>query len=277
MNPCPSVGTIHDLSPFHIKGKYDPARTFYQQQVLTRLLKQLTHIIAISESTKQDIQHYIGIPDDRITVIHHAADTDTFYPRDKANSLQAVSRYGIRPPYIIYTSRIEHPGKNHIRLIQAFEKIKADENLPHQLVLAGADWNGADEVHRAAAASRFSEDILLTGFVDDRDLPHLYCGADLMVFPSLFEGFGLPILEAMASGVPVSCSNISSLPEIAGDAAALFDPHDIDSIAESMLTILSSEESAKLHAKAGLARAAEFSWAKTASKTLDIIHQVAMR
>lgn len=276
--PCPTVGTIHDLSPFHIKGKYDPARTFYQQQVLTRLLRELNHIIAISESTKQDIQQYIGIPDDRITVIHHAADNNTFYPREKSHSLSVVQkRYAIRSPYIVYTSRIEHPGKNHIRLIEAFEVLRREKHIPHQLVLAGSDWNGATEVHQVAQNSEFAGDILLTGYVPGDMLPHLYCGAELLAFPSLFEGFGLPVLEAMSCGTPVACSNLSSLPEIAGDAALLFDPCDIDSIATSIYAIIAEGDCASRLSRAGLRRAAEFSWAKTAAITLDVIHRTAAK
>ncbi len=271
--PCPMVGTVHDMSNFHVSGKYDHARNFYQTRVLPQLLKRLTHIIAISESTKRDIQEYVGVPDERITVIHHAANTDVFYPRDKKVAISSVGHYGLRSPYVIYTSRIESPGKNHIGLIRAFEKIKKEESIPHQLVLAGADWNGAEEVHKVAAQSAFSNDILLTGYVHGKDLPNLYCGADMLVFPSLFEGFGLPILEAMACGVPVACSNLSSMLEIAGGAAVLFDPTDIDSIAGGMFTILSSEQQSINIGRSGLERAGDFSWEKTARQTLDVIHR----
>lgn len=272
---CPTVGTIHDLTPFHMPDKYDAARSFYQKHVLTRMLKRLDHVIAISECTKRDIQQFIGIPDEKISVIHHAADTSTFYPRDKAASLAALAQYGVRGPFLVYTSRIEHPAKNHVRLIQAFDQLKAKENLPHQLVLTGADWHGAQEVHRAAAAAQYAQDIVLTGFVRSGDLPLLYCAADLMVFPSLFEGFGLPVLEAMASGVPVACSNISSLPEIAGDAAVLFDPTDVDAIAQGMRIILTDDAAARHYMRLGMARACEFSWKKTASLTMDTLRKVA--
>jgi len=265
------------MSPFHILGKYDRSRNFYQMRVLPKLLKRLTHIIAISESTKRDIQEYVGVPEERITVIHHAADTDVFYPREKEATANSVHDYGIRAPYIIYTSRIESPGKNHLRLIRAFEKLKREESIPHQLVLAGADWSGANDVHKVAAESSFSKDILFTGYVHGKDLPNLYCGAEMLVFPSLFEGFGLPILEAMACGVPVACSNVSSMPEIAGGAAVLFDPLDVDSMAEGMLSVLSSEEERVALGRKGRKRADDFSWEKTARKTLDVFHKVVER
>lgn len=274
-SPCPTIGTVHDFSPFHISGKYDTSRSIYQKKVLPIMLKRLTHIISISESTKQDILEYVDIPEERITVIHHAADTDFFYPRDKPSSIIKLGKYGVRDKYIVYTSRIESPGKNHLKLIQAFENLKRNESIPHQLVLAGADWNGAEDVHEAASRSQFSNDILLTGFVSSEDLPLLYSGAELMVFPSLFEGFGLPILEAMACGVPVACSNISSMPEIAGGAAILFDPHDVDSISQSMSKVLQSQDEREKLTQKGLERARDFSWEKTARHTLDVIHRVA--
>jgi len=257
-----------------VAGKYDHARSIYQTRVLPLLFKRLTHIVAISESTKRDLQEFAGIPDERISVIHHAADTGIFYPRDRENALTSVRKYGVRSPYVVYTSRIESPSKNHIRLIHAFEQLKQREAIPHQLVLAGSDWHGAEEVKHTAASSPYSQDICLTGFVDGEDLPSLYCGADMMVFPSLFEGFGLPILEAMACGVPVACSDISSMPEIAGDAAVLFDPLEVESIADGMLSILGSAENSNVLADRGLERASEFSWEKTARMTLEVIHNV---
>jgi len=271
--PCPMIGTIHDMSPFHIMGKYDPFRNFYQMQVLPRLYNRLSHIISISESTKKDIQKYTNIPDEKITVIHHAADTSMFYPRDRNQALESLGDYQIKTPYIIYISRIESPAKNHLNLIRAFEKLKREEKIPHQLILAGADWHGAEEVHQAAESSNFSKDIILSGYVKGEDLPNLYSAADLMVFPSLFEGFGLPILEAMSCGVPVACSNISSMPEIAGDAAELFDPLDFESIARGMSKILLSDEHKEAIRKKGQERASQFSWEKTARLTLDVFRR----
>ena len=272
--PCPTIGTVHDLAPFHSSERYDSSRNFYQTRVLPQLIKRLTHIIAISESTKRDIQEFIGVPGEKISVIYHAADTSFFYPRDRVAAQITARGYGIQTPYLIYTSRIESPSKNHLRLIRAFEYLKETESIPHQLVLAGADWHGADEVHRMAADSSCKNDILITGYVDGKDLPDLYSAADMLVFPSLFEGFGLPILEAMACGLPVACSNISSMPEIAGEAAVLFDPFEIDSIAQGMFSIISSKDESTRLGRKGIERSADFSWEKAARKTLDAIRAV---
>ena len=266
--PCPSVGTVHDFSSMHITGKYDPLRDVYIKRVLPFLVRRLTRVISVSECTKQDIIHYAHYPAGRITVIPHGVDHDTYYPRDKEESQGNVSaKYELRSPYVLYISRIEHPGKNHVRLIRAFAQLTRDMDLPHQLVLAGSDWNRAEEVHKAADATGLGGDIRFTGFVDSADLPHLYCGADLFVFPSLFEGFGMPILEAMACCIPVACSNISSLPEVAGDAAAYFDPHDEAAIADTLRDILTNPASRKHCVESECIHAAQFKWSVAAEGT----------
>ncbi len=270
--PCPSVGTVHDFSSMHITGKYDPLRDVYIKRVLPILVRRLTRVISVSESTKQDIVQYARVPAERIMVIPHGVDHDTYYPRDKEESQGKVcTKYGLRPPYILYISRIEHPGKNHVRLIHAFAQLKQDTDLSHQLVLVGSDWTRAEEVHKAADATRLGDDIRLTGFVDGADLPDLYCGADLFVFPSLFEGFGMPILEAMACGVPVACSNCSSLPEVAGDAAAYFDPSDKKDIAESLRDKLLNPLERERLIEAGNLLAAQSCWFESANSTLNEI------
>jgi glycosyltransferase involved in cell wall biosynthesis len=205
-----------------------------------------------------------------------AADPDVYFPRDPREAVALLSpRHAVRPPFILYTSRIEHPGKNHARLIHAFADLKRKGGIPHQLVLAGTDRERAEEVHRAARESGFARDILFTGFVAAADLPLLYQAADLFVFPSLYEGFGLPILEAMACGTPVGCSKISSMPEVAGDAAVLFDPDEKDSIASAIRSIITGTDLRNALAARGLERSRQFSWAKTARQTLEVIRSVA--
>jgi len=276
--PCPTVGTVHDFSSIHVPGKYDRARIFYITRVLPFLIRRLTHVLTISESSKRDIVEYAGVPKDRVTVTPLAADPTVYFPRDPCEAAEMLSRsHAIRPPFLLYTSRIEHPGKNHARLIRAFADLKRRHKIPHQLVLAGTDRERAEEVHRAATESGFEKDILFTGFVATGELPLLYQAADIFVFPSVYEGFGLPILEAMACGTPVACSNISSMPEVAGDAAVQFDPADEASIAAALWSIITGPD---LHARlsaCGRVRSAQFSWTKTAAQTLDAIRSAAQK
>ena len=177
----------------------------------------------------------------------------------------------------MYTSRLEHPGKNHVQLIRAFAQLKRKEQIPHQLVLAGSDWGGAAIVHQEAAKSGVESDIVFTGFMPSKDLPTLCQAADIFVFPSLYEGFGLPILEAMSCGTPVACSNLSSMPEVAGDAAVLFDPHQTESIASAIGSIITGTGLAESLAARGIERAKQFSWSRTAARTLELIRQAGRR
>lgn len=276
--PCPSVGTFHDLAILHVPGKYDRIHTFYNRHVLPALVRHLTKVITDSEFSKRDLLEYVRVPEERIVVIPLAADANLYFPRDKEESGQhAGARYGLRQPYVLYISRIEHPGKNHVRLIRAFTRIKEKYKLPHQLVLAGSDWHGAEDVRREAAASGVAEEIVFTGFVGQGDIPLLYCGADAFAFPSLFEGFGLPILEAMASGVPVACSNTSSLPEVAGDAAQLFDPLDEDAIEDALRRILTDDSIRTTCVERGLRHCKKFSWEQTAARTVEVLRGLPRR
>jgi glycosyltransferase involved in cell wall biosynthesis len=275
-SPCPTVGTVHDFSSIHVPGKYDRARLFYITRVLPFLVRRLTHVLTVSESSKRDIVEYARVPEEKVTVTPLSANPGVYFPRDQQEAVALLSpRHAVRTPFILYTSRIEHPGKNHARLIRAFAELKRRDRIPHQLVLAGADRERAEEVHRTAEESGFAEDILFTGFVATEDVPLLYQAADIFVFPSLYEGFGLPILEAMACGTPVACSRISSMPEVAGDAAILFDPDEEGSIASAIGSIICGTDLRKDLSARGLERSRQFSWARTAAQTLQVLRSVA--
>ena len=273
----PSVGTVHDCSSLHVHGKYDRAREFYIKQVLPRLMQRLDHIITVSESTKHDLVGYCGIAPNRISVIPLAADASVFFPRNVSDCREDLCRrYALSQPFLLYTSRIEHPGKNHIRLIRAFEKLKMSTGIPHDIVFVGPERERAEEVRAFAARSACAASIRFAGMVSDDDLPLFYGAAEALVFPSLYEGFGLPLLEAMACGTRVLCSNCSSLPEVAGGAALLFDPENEDQIAEQMARIIFETDAQRAERiQRGVNRAAEFSWGRTAKTTLKLLKRVA--
>jgi len=271
---CPTVGTVHDLASLHVPQKYDPARTFYITRVLPRLIRRLTRILVPSESTRMDVIRAAGVPRERIEVIPLGVDQARFSPRDRdAARRRVIQKVGLRPPWVLYVSRIEHPGKNHVRLIEAFERLRA--RMDARLLLVGADWTGAEEVHRRAARSRAAHDIVFAGFMDPADLPDLYAASDAVVFPSLYEGFGLPVLEAMACGAAVACANRSSLPEVAGDAAILFDPTDIEQMASAMERLIGDPAVREDLSARGTLRSREFTWRRTAERTLAAIRSVA--
>lgn len=275
--PCPTVGTVHDFSALHVESKYDRARMAYILKVLPALMRRLDHVLTVSESSRRDIIEYARVPPDRVTVTPLGVDHERFRPAaDPAAARQAAAALGVTRPFVLYVSRLEHPGKNHAGLIRAFGLLaERRRDLPHDLVLAGPDWSGVEHVRAEAARSPVADRIRFLGSLPGDALTALYQAADLFAFPSLYEGFGLPVLEAMACGAPVACANVSSIPEVAGDAAALFDPADPGAVADALESVLAHpSESARLRA-AGLARAATFHWARTARMTREVLHRVA--
>jgi glycosyltransferase involved in cell wall biosynthesis len=213
---------------------------------------------------------------ERISVIFHGVDLARFSPLAATLDAQAViGRLDLKPPYFLFISRIEHPGKNHVRLIRAFADFKARTGFPHSLVLAGADWDRAEFVHKTASECAARDSIRFTGFVANEDLLGLYGGAEALFFPSLFEGFGMPILEAMAAGLPVFCSDRSSLPEVGGDAAVYFNPEDEADIARKLEMAASDRNLLGSLRARGLSRTENAGWEQTARRTLELILETA--
>ena len=269
--PCRLVATIHDLAPFRVSRKYDWKRMIYGRLIARRLARRQDKIIAISQNTANDIVQFFGLPPQRITVIHNGLEHERFFPADRAEAkAKAAQRYGLQRPFFLYVARLEHPGKNHVRLIAAFNEFKNATSSDWQLVFGGSDWHGASIIHEAIRASPFSADIRCLGFVPDEALPELYRAADIFVYPSLYEGFGLPPIEAMACGCPVICSRSGSLGEVVGDAAAIVEPEDPRSIARQLCRIASDGVARERLRAAGLGRAKEYDWKRTASATLKV-------
>jgi len=269
--PCPLVATIHDLAPFHVSKKYDWKRMLYAKVFVRRLARRQKRIIAISENTARDIATFFGSGGERVTVVHNGLDHERFTPGNREDAKgEAASRYGLKAPFFLYVARLEHPAKNHVRLVSAFERFKAQTGSNWQLVFAGSDWHGAETVHEAINQSPVSADIDSLGFVEVAQLPGLYRAADAFVYPSLYEGFGMPPIEAMACGCPVISSTRGSLREIIGNAAAIGDPEDIPSIANELGAFAQDAELRNRYGSAGLLQAAKFNWAKSASETLQV-------
>lgn len=276
--PCPTVGTIHDLAPFHVKGKYDIARMFYGRVVVKSLARAQKEIIAVSHCTARDIENFFGIPQSRLHVIHNGIDHDRFFPGDiDAARAWITEKHAITAPYFLYVSRLEHPGKNHVRLIEAFVAFKNATGSPWQLALGGGDWHGCEAIKSSAAASPFANDIRFLGFVPDADLPNLYRAARGMVYPSLFEGFGLPPVEAMACGTPVISSTRGALEEVVADAALIVDPENIPDITRALTDLSTDAVLAESLSSKGLANAARFHWSRTAAEVTEIYRKAAGR
>ena len=266
----PSVSTIHDLSQLHVDGKYDPLRMFYIQRILPRMMQRLTRVVSVSESTRRDLVEHARIRPERIRVAHNGADVSAFAATEHAQAKATIAAaMGIDTPFILYTARLEHPGKNHVRLLEAVALMKQRGRLSHKLVLAGSRWNGAEVIDARIAQLGLTDDVILTGFVENRLLPELYAAAEVFVFPSLFEGFGIPLLEAMAAGTPVCAANVSSIPEVVGDAALLFDPRAPDDIAHQLERLLHDTVLRQQLVARGRQRLQLFSWDDAASGVLQ--------
>lgn len=268
------VATIHDAAPFHLKGKYDLARRFFGTVWTPMLARRCARVIAVSGATARDVETLMRVPAAKVVTVPNGIDHARFRPPPPEAVEEVRRRHGLRGPYFVYVARLEHPGKNHVRLIEAWEALRRTHPEPVQLVLPGADWHGAEVIRGRAAASPFAADISFPGFARDEELPGLYAGASAMVIPSLMEGFGLPVVEALASGALVLSSDRGSLPEVGGAAAVFFNPEEVPAITAALRGALTiSPEERGRRRDAGLRHAARYSWVEAARATAVVYGQ----
>ena len=242
-----------------------------------RTAKKASRIATVSEYSRQDLLNIYKLPPEKVVVTYNGVESH-FTPRpDLPNESQEIrSRYGISRDFLLAVGSLQ-PRKNLIRLIRAYAKLRGERaDFAPQLVIVGRRLWLTHEIFDEVKRSRWAGDVILTGYVADEDLPALYRAARAFVYPSLFEGFGLPPLEAMACGTPVVTSGVSSLPEITGDAALLIDPNNEQSLASAMVEIVSDDLlRAELREK-GIARAKRFTWRDAAEKTLRLYQEAYM-
>lgn len=267
-SPIPQIVTIHDCAPFRLRDKYGALRGVFGRQISPWLARRCEAVVAVSHFTKQDLVDFYKLPSKRIEVIHNGLSHDMYHPHAPQDLESFRETHKLEHPYFIFVSRLEHPGKNHVRLIEAYEGFRETCETKIQLVLGGAPWHGVDVIHQRVADSPFVEDIILPGFMEETELPLWYAGAQALVFPSLIEGFGLPVVEALACGVRVASSDRGSLPEVGGDAAIYFDPESVPAITAVLHQIVSETEAeARSRLEKGLQHAASFDWDKAAMAT----------
>ncbi len=264
VSPLPSVAVVHDLGQLHVPEKYDALRMAYTRHALLRVLRRATRLVAISQATQRDLVAALGVERGQVDVVHNGVDVSRFVPTRAGDTRveRARQSLGIRAPYLLYPARLEHPAKNHLRLVEAFSKSSLDAT--HELVLMGGDWGARDRILEAARSHGVENRVRLTGFVDDALVPAVTAGADAVVLLGLHEGFGLPALEALASGRAVCASNTGALPEIVGDMAALCDPYSVESIASALRRSIFDEVLRRRCAIEGPTHAKAFGWSRTA-------------
>jgi glycosyltransferase involved in cell wall biosynthesis len=263
--PCARAVTIHDMTFFLIPEMHTTARKLIFSFFIKRALHRAEAVIFVSESTKRDAQRICGVINDRQFVIPLGVDTPRFTEISESRRKATLLRLNIDRPYILFVGTME-PRKNVKRLIHAFERLGPYSNQYKLIIVGRLGWDYEDTL-QAIQNSPLKHNILRLGYLAAADKAVLLAACDLLVYPSLYEGFGLPILEGMAAGAPVITSVTSSLPEVAGRAAVLVNPECTEEIASSMRAVLSDTTYAKSLREAGRMRAREFTWEKTASLT----------
>jgi glycosyltransferase involved in cell wall biosynthesis len=271
-----TVATLYDLIPLRHPSAHFPPRRFDQRVGYARylrLLQRADRLIAISDATRRDAVERLGIAPERIAVTPLAVDERRFYPRSLEEVEAGIGRYGLHRPYLLHVGASTY-HKNTARIVQAFDLFSHESGVDHALYIAG-QWipKALAELDTSYAVLVQAGRLRVVGFVPD-DLPALYGGAEALVYPSLIEGFGLPVLEAMRCGTPVLTSSTSSLPEVGGDAALYVDPYDVDAIAAALCKLASQPSlRADLSAR-GLQRAELFTWTHTAEQTLRVYEEL---
>lgn len=258
----PTLLVCHDVAYKHYPRHIKKIHLDYYENNFAKFHKRADHIVAVSEFTRQDIIKIYNLDPNKVSVGHNAT-PEGFIPISTNKKKEIQEKLTDGNPYFIYVGSL-HPRKNVVNLIKAFDLFRKKNNTKHKLVLVGRMAWKNEELQEVFITTEFRDDIIFTGHVSNDDLPTYLASADALTYVSVFEGFGIPILEGMSSGTPVITSNVSSMPEVAGNAAILIDPKDPKSIADGMWKIVSNKELiADLVAK-GHERVNEFSWKKTA-------------
>jgi glycosyltransferase involved in cell wall biosynthesis len=275
LRPCPTVVTFHDMTFFLYPHMHRFYKKIFFQAAIRLSAKRADAIIADSESTRQDILRVLRSDDKIVTVVPLGVSDAFRQHHDQTGSERMLQKYHLPPRFILSVGVLE-PRKNLLTLLHAFKSL-AERGIEHSLVIVGQRGWMNDKVFEVAKDLTLSSRVIFTGYVPERDLPFLFSSAEVFVYPSTYEGFGLPVLEALACGIPVITSNVSSMPEIVGDAGILVNPLDEVELADAMQRVLTDRV---LHAKLardGRARSKMFSWERTARETLMVYERVVKR
>jgi len=266
--PKKSIAIVHDLAWKYFPAAYSVLGNIRQRQAIDNYLRRAKKLICVSESTKNDLTKYFPEAKSKASVVPLGYDKNVFHPFSSPRDLLKIDS-----PYILSVGRLEE-RKNTARLINAFVSLKKEKGIEHKLVLIGSPGYNFDVIYRLINdAGQYAKDIVLPGFIKRDKLAEVIARADVFAFPTLYEGFGLSVLDALACGVPVVTSNVSSLPEIVGNAALLCNPEDENDIGEKIFQFISDEKLRDKYSRRAVDQATKFSWEKTARETLNIIEK----
>lgn len=267
-----SVITVHDLA-FLLYPQFMTRQSARYYGQIDHAVRNTDHIIAVSKATKKDLIKLLGVPEEKITVIYEGRNP-AYQPMDRTKAEQYVKKtWDIDPNYIFFISTIE-PRKNVPTLLKSFKYLKDHYKVSQKLIMAGSRGWLFEEVDETIKALNLENDVILLGRVKDEHVNYLYNAAGMLVYPSFYEGFGLPPLEAMTCGTPVIASKIKVMPEVVGDAALLVDPHDVEGLAIAIHRLLTNPELRDELTAKGLKRAKKFSWEQAARETLAVYHKI---
>lgn len=274
IHPAKTVTTCHDIGFDRFPELYSKKELMYHRWSMRLAIKHAKKIITVSNFTKEEILKVYQVDPAKIEVIHNGFDDEFYHLIDNEAEINKVlEKFKIPKLFVLFIGRLEEK-KNTPGLIKAWAILKHKYHVSHKLVLVGNPGYNFNEVLRSIQKNNLQREVILTGYLEAEVLPYLMNAADLFVFPSLYEGFGLPVLEAFACGTPVVASNSASLPEVAGEAAQLVDPKNIEEMAEAIFRVVNNKELQLEMKKRGFEQIKKFSWKLTAEKTLRVLEGV---
>jgi len=270
LSPCPTVTVVHDVVWRALPQTFPRRARLWLDAFLPGTMRRAAAVVTVSKFSRGEIARHFGVPPAKIHVVHDAVDA-SFHPVTDSAALAAVREKYQLPQRFILSIGLLQPRKNVVGLVDAYAGLPAARRQEIGLAIAGRPGWRYDAILRRAEAGAAPGIVRVTGYVDDEDLPALYSAATCLAYPSLYEGFGLPPLEAMACGTPVLCSNVTSLPEVVGDAALTVDPYDVDALRDGLERLLTDEALRKRLWAAGIERAKRFTWEASARSLLAVL------
>jgi glycosyltransferase involved in cell wall biosynthesis len=271
----PVVVSVHDVSYLEHPQYFTRFRSTQLRLTVKRTVETAARILTPSEFSRKAILRHYKLDERKVVVVPNAV-SSSFRPVERESAAAIIEeKFGISGPFVLTVGDLQ-PRKNHLGLLHAFEEtLRQHPHLPHRLVFVGKETWYSKDLHRAVLRSKVAGRVHFTGFVEDPDLLHFYGACHLFVFPSFYEGFGLPILEAMACGRAVACSSATAMPEVANAAGILFDPYSVPEMARAIGDVLLDDEMRVRLERLGTHRAASFTWERAAQRTLDVYYDVA--
>ena len=273
----PTIVTIHDLIEYNVPDKFSKARMFYRKQVCDPLMaKKSNHILTVSKSSYKDIISYLGVKPSKLTLTLNATDRNVFKKYSKEKIIPAIKKYNLEyKKYLLFVGTIDFPGKNIKTIIEAFFNLRSKNELNGiKLLIIVKNGFNSKVIFDFVNASPFKDEVIFTGYLNDDDLPKYYAGATIMLYLSLFEGFGLPVLEAMSCATPVICSNTSCFPEIVEELDVKVPPTDVNAVEEKILKILSNTIYYEILSQRCYEKSLKYSWTESARVYHNVFEQI---